>query len=156
MRQPTDVAELVREVLVMVDHLGQYQDRRVEFVCDKCVIADVNAAEIKQVILNLVANALQATQAGGVVTIRMQEQVDNITLAVSDDGCGMDSETLQHVFDPFFTTQETGQGTGLGLSITHRIVEDHGGTVTPMSDGAGCGSTFQIRIPRRQQQANAA
>jgi len=156
MRQPTDVAELVREVLVMVHHLGQYQDRRVEFACDKCVIADVNAAEIKQVILNLVANALQATQAGGVVTIRLQEQVDNITLAVSDDGCGMDSETLQHVFDPFFTTQETGQGTGLGLSITHRIVEDHGGTVTPMSDGAGCGSTFQIRIPRRQQQANAA
>jgi len=155
-RHLTDLAELVREVLVMVHHLGRYQDRRVEFACDKCVTADVNPAEIKQVILNLVANALQATQAGGVVTIRLQEQVDNVILAICDDGCGMDSETLQHVFDPFFTTRETGQGTGLGLSITHRIVEDHGGTVTPMSDGAGCGSTFQIRIPRRQRQANAA
>jgi signal transduction histidine kinase len=60
------------------------------------------------------------------------------------------------VFDPFYTTREIGKGTGLGLSITHRIVEDHGGTVTPMSDGPGSGSTFQIRLPRRQAQANAA
>ena len=127
-----------------------------EFDCDRCVIAEVNSAQMKQVILNLVANALQATQAGGVVRIRLQEQVDNLVLAISDDGCGMDTETLQHIFDPFFTTRETGQGTGLGLSITHRIVEDHGGTVTPMSEGANCGSTFQIRLPRRQSQVHAA
>ena len=155
-RLPADIAELVREVLAIVHHLGQYQDRRVEFDCDRCVIAEVNSAQMKQVILNLVANALQATQAGGVVRIRLQEQVDNLVLAISDDGCGMDTETLQHIFDPFFTTRETGQGTGLGLSITHRIVEDHGGTVTPMSEGANCGSTFQIRLPRRQSQVHAA
>ncbi|RLS29293.1 MAG: hypothetical protein DWH78_14910 [Planctomycetota bacterium] len=153
---PVDVAELVREVLVIVHHLGQYQDRTVEFECDKCVIAEVNGAQIKQVILNLVANALQASSPGGVVRIRLQEQVDDLVLAVSDDGCGMDTETLQHVFDPFFTTRETGQGTGLGLSITHRIIEDHGGTVTPLSDGEGCGSTFQIRLPRRRLHAKAA
>lgn len=153
---PVDITELVREVLAIVHHLGQYQDRMVEFECAKSVIAEVNGAQIKQVILNLVANALQASNPGGVVRIRLQEQVDNVVLAVSDEGCGMDSETLQHVFDPFFTTRETGQGTGLGLSITHRIIEDHGGTVTPLSDGPGCGSTFQIRLPRRRMQANAA
>ena len=155
-RLPADISELIREVLVIVHHLGQYQDRHVEFECDKCVIADVNSAQIKQVILNLVANALQATRPGGVVRIRLQEQVDNLVLAISDDGCGMDAETLQHVFDPFFTTRDTGQGTGLGLSITHRIIEDHDGTVTPSSEGQGLGSTFLIRLPRRQVQTYAA
>ena len=102
------------------------------------------------------ANALQATDSGGEVVIRLVEQVDNVVLSVSDNGCGMDPETLQHVFDPFFTSREQGQGTGLGLSITHRIVEDHGGTVTPVSAGAGLGSTFQVRLPRRCRTARAA
>jgi len=155
-RTQTDIAELVREVLIIVKHLGQARDRSIEFNCDKVVRAEVDAAQIKQVILNLVTNALHATEPGGIVTIRLQEQVDNIVIAITDTGCGMDAETLQHVFDPFFTTRVTGQGTGLGLSITHRIVEDHGGTVIPTSEGPGCGSTFQIRLPRRQARANAA
>ena len=152
----TDLSELVREVLAMVKHLGKFSDRMVEFDCDKAVTAEVSAAQIKQVILNLVANGLQATHTGGRVIIRLQEQVDNIVLAVTDDGCGMDSTTLQHIFDPFFTTRDAGQGTGLGLSITHRIIEDHGGTVTPLSDGLNRGSTFQVRLPRRQRRVNAA
>ena len=146
----------MREVLVIVHHLGQFQDRQIDFECHQSVIADVNSAQVKQVILNLVANALQATKPGGTVRIKLQEMVDSLVLSITDDGCGMDQETLQHVFDPFFTTRETGQGTGLGLSITHRIIEDHGGTVTPMSDGIGHGSTFQIRLPRRQSQKSAA
>ncbi|MFO0978555.1 MAG: ATP-binding protein [Planctomycetaceae bacterium] len=152
----TDLSELVREVLAMVRHLGKFSDRTVEFDCDKTVTAEVSSAQIKQVILNLVANGLQATHSGGRVVIRLQEQVDNVVLAVTDDGCGMDSTTLQHIFDPFFTTRDAGQGTGLGLSITHRIVEDHGGTVTPLSEGLNRGSTFQVRLPRRQRRAHAA
>lgn len=151
-----DIAELIREVLVMVDHLGRYSDRQVVVDAARPVFAEVDPAQMKQVILNLVANALQATHSGGVVRISLQEQVDNFLIVVSDDGCGMDSETLQHIFDPFFTTQEVGKGTGLGLCITHRIIQDHGGTVTPTSDGEGKGSTFRIRIPRRQQRAQAA
>lgn len=152
----TDIAELVREVLAVVRHLGRFSDRIVEFECDRAVTAEVSAAQIKQVILNLVANGLQATHAGGRVLIRLQEQVDNVVLAVTDDGCGMDSLTLQHIFDPFFTTRDAGQGTGLGLSITHRIIEDHGGTVTPLSEGLNRGSTFQVRLPRRQRRVHAA
>lgn len=151
-----DIAELIREVLVMVDHLGRYSDRHVVVDADKPVYAEVDPAQMKQVILNLVANALQATHPGGLVRISLQEQVDTFVLLVSDDGCGMDADTLQHIFDPFFTTQEVGKGTGLGLCITHRIIQDHGGTVTPTSDGEGKGSTFRIRIPRRHQRAQAA
>ncbi len=120
------------------------------------LIVQVNSAQMKQVILNLVANALQATQDGGHVRIDISEQVDSVNIVISDNGCGMDTETLQHVFDPFFSTKETGQGTGLGLSITHRIVEDHAGTIVPSSPGPGLGSTFRIRLPRRQATAAAA
>jgi two-component system NtrC family sensor kinase len=155
-RVPTDVTELIREVLVMVQHLGRYADRIVSFECDRCIVAEVNSAQLKQVILNLIANGLQATSSGGRVTVRLLEQVDSIVIAIEDDGSGMDEDTLHHVFDPFFTTKEAGQGTGLGLSITHRIIENHAGTITPLSNGPGCGSTFQIRLPKRQPQSNAA
>ncbi len=128
---PTDITELIREVLMMVQHLGRYADRVVSFDCDHSVIAEVNAAQMKQVILNLIANGLQATTSGGRVTVRLLEQVDSIVIAIEDDGSGMDEDTLHHVFDPFFTTKEAGQGTGLGLSITHRIIENHAGTITP-------------------------
>jgi signal transduction histidine kinase len=116
----------------------------------------VNAAQIKQVILNLVANALQATPDGGHIAIDIVDNVDAVNILIQDDGCGMDEETLQHVFDPFFSTKEVGQGTGLGLSITHRLVEDHHGTILPASPGPGCGSTFRVRLPRRQPVAHAA
>ncbi|MDA1230567.1 MAG: ATP-binding protein [Planctomycetota bacterium] len=154
--QATDITELIRDVLVMVQHLGRYADRIVTFECERSIVADLNAAQLKQVILNLIANGLQATTSGGRVTIRMQELVDSIVIAIEDDGCGMDEDTLHHVFDPFYTTKEAGQGTGLGLSITHRIIENHAGTITPLSNGLGCGSTFRIRLPKRQPQANAA
>ena len=153
---PADVAELIREVLIMVHHLGRYADRIVTFDCDRRIVAEVNAAQLKQVILNLIANGLQATTSGGRVTVRLLEQVDSIVIAIEDDGSGMDEDTLHHVFDPFFTTKEAGQGTGLGLSITHRIIENHAGTITPLSNGPGCGSTFQIRLPKRQPQSWAA
>ncbi len=153
---PTDIAELIREVLIMVHHLGRYTDRIVTFECDRHVMADVNAAQVKQVILNLIANGLQATISGGRVNVQLQELVDWIVIEIQDDGCGMNEETLQHIFDPFYTTKEAGQGTGLGLSITHRIIENHSGTITPLSNGPGCGSTFRIRLPKRELQSNAA
>lgn len=152
----TNLTELVHEVMAMVSHLGRFSDRSIEFDCNSDVTAEVIPSQIKQVILNLVSNALQATEPGGHITIKLVQHTDSVVLDVSDDGCGMDHETLQHVFDPFFTSQPQGQGTGLGLSITHRIVEDHGGTVTPGSLGTGHGSTFSVRLPRRPRTLRAA
>lgn len=152
----TNLTELVHEVMAMVRHLGRFSDRSIEFECAGDVTAEVIPSQFKQVVLNLISNALQATDPGGHVTIRLVQQTDYVVLDVNDDGCGMDQETLQHVFDPFFTSQPQGQGTGLGLSITHRIVEDHGGTVTPGSPGNGQGSTFSVRLPRRPRLLRAA
>ena len=59
----------------------------------------------------------------------------------------MSEEVLQHLFEPFFTRRRDGRGTGLGLSISYRIVQDHGGTIVPSSDGAGKGSRFEVTLP---------
>ena len=82
--------------------------------------------------------------------ICLDEHTDWVVLVVRDDGHGMKPENIVNLFEPFYTTKEIGDGTGLGLSITHRIVEEHHGTIDPQSDGPGRGSTFLIRLPRRQ------
>ena len=151
-----DLTRIVEDVLAMVSHLGKYSDRKIEFSRHTPLMVQMNSARMKQVVLNLVANALQATEAGGHVQIEINEQIDFVNIAVRDDGKGMDAQTLEHIFDPFFTTKETGQGTGLGLSLTHRLVEDHHGTIIPSSEGFGKGSEFRIRIPKRQPRLRAA
>jgi two-component system NtrC family sensor kinase len=155
-RTGCDLVGLVDEVRAMIGQMGRFGDRRVIFEPTGPVTAEVSAAQIKQVILNLTANALQAVSDDGEVEIRLIEQVDYVVLTVRDNGCGMTEETLQHVFDPFYSERQGGQGTGLGLSIIHRIIEDHDGTITPFSDGPGKGSTFSVRLPRRSRHCSAA
>ncbi len=151
-----DLTRIIGEVLAMIRPMEKFQNRRLTFDRAEPLLLEVNGAQIKQVVLNLVANALQATSPGGHVDIRLIEQVDWVIIEIQDDGSGMSPETIQNLFEPFFTTKDTGQGTGLGLSITHRIIEDHDGTIDPISDGVGKGSLFRVRLPRRQVQQHAA
>jgi len=151
-----DVTAIVDEVVNMVGHLGRYQDRHITINTRNPIRAWINSPEIKQVILNLVANALDATGAGGHVDILLHEHPDEVEIAVQDDGCGMTAEQLRHIFEPFFTTKEVGKGTGLGLAITHRIIRDHGGTLDVHSDGPGLGSRFTLRLPKAAAMSKAA
>lgn len=77
-------------------------------------------------------------------------------LSVADNGCGMDPEVMERIFEPFFTRRRAGQGTGLGLSICYRIVSDHGGTIEARSPGPGQGATFLVRLPLSAAGAKAA
>ncbi len=143
-----DVTAIVREVVEIVGHLGKYNDRKIMFEPHTPCEAWVCGEEIRQVILNLVANALQAMSPGGVLRISLSETADQVDLAFQDDGCGMTPETLQQLFEPFFTTKDAGQGTGLGLSLTRKIIESHDGSISANSEGPGHGSTFRVRLPR--------
>jgi signal transduction histidine kinase len=102
--------------------------------------------KINQVVLNLVANAIDACHAGGKVTIRSRTTRSGIEVEISDNGSGIDPIVRDKIFDPFFTTKPQGQGTGLGLSISHGIVADHGGTIT-VESAIGKGTTFIVRLP---------
>lgn len=146
-KHPTDLGELVEGVIDMVRHLGKYREKHLEFVCNKYVKAPVNAQEIKQVVLNLITNALDSLDPGGTVGVELGVSGGCAELVVRDNGCGMAPEVLQHLFEPFFTRRRDGSGTGLGLSITYRIVTDHGGTIEPHSDGPGKGSRMRVLLP---------
>jgi signal transduction histidine kinase len=104
-------------------------------------------AKINQVVMNLVTNAIDATDVGGRVTVRSAPG-DNgaIRIEVADTGKGIPREIRERIFDPFFTTKPIGQGTGLGLSISYGIVRDHGGTIEVESE-VGRGTKFVVTLP---------
>src|SRR5208282_6632806 len=99
-----------------------------------------------QVVLNLLTNALDSLEGDGRVEIRLATHDRMAELSVADNGCGMDDEVLERIFEPFFTRRRAGQGTGLGLTICYRIVSDHGGTIEAGSPGLGRGATFLVRL----------
>ncbi len=153
-RQQTDLAELIQNVVEMVRHLGRYQGKEIRFEYQKPVQVWVNPQEIKQVVLNLLTNALDSIEPGGRVQIRLQERAGWAEIEVVDNGCGMSPEVLAHIFEPFFTQKRSGQGTGLGLSISYRIIADHGGQLEAHSDGPGQGATFWVRLPLSEQESS--
>jgi two-component system, NtrC family, sensor kinase len=146
-RQNTDLGELIQGVVDMVGHIGKYQKKHIEFKRGETVIASVSAQEIKQVVLNLLTNALDSLDDDGTVRIGLAVREENAEMTVIDNGCGMEADVLKHIFEPFFTRRRGGQGTGLGLSISYRIVSDHGGNIEGFSAGTGRGATFRVRLP---------
>jgi signal transduction histidine kinase len=106
-----------------------------------------NPQEMKQVVLNLLVNALDSIDEDGEVELTVSRDGDEARLVLADNGCGMTEEVLQNLFEPFFTSRMAKKGTGLGLSITHRIISDHDGRIEVKSNGPGCGSTFSVILP---------
>ena len=150
-----DITAIVNDVVGMFRHMREYSSRTVDVNRQDPVRAYCNGPEIKQVVLNLVANALQATPDGGRLDIRVSSTPDAVEVVFTDTGSGMSAETLEHIFDPFFSTKGPGQGTGLGLSISHAIVEKHHGALEAQSAGPGQGSTFRLRLPASEIAAKA-
>jgi signal transduction histidine kinase len=138
------------------------------------ILAD--ADQLQQVLLNLVTNAIDATPAGG--DVRLTAATDEfgpaplsadgrarisrgrapqpcVTLRVDDTGCGIRSERLEKIFEPFFSTKERGGGTGLGMAIVEDIVRAHGAAIE-IESAEGRGTTVRLRWPAASTEANAA
>lgn len=103
-----------------------------------------NGEKLRQAFLNIVLNALQATGSGGTVTITAKKCGDKIEIVFKDSGSGISEESLEHIFEPFYTTKV--DGTGLGLAVTKKIVEAHAGTIVIESE-IGKGTTVIVRLP---------
>jgi two-component system, NtrC family, sensor kinase len=106
-----------------------------------------HAGQLQQVVLNLLTNALDATPAGGRVSVRTRATRERLTLEVSDTGHGIPAAHRKHIFEPFFSTKEPGHGTGLGLLIASQIVREHGGDIGLESE-EGLGTTLRVTLPR--------
>jgi len=108
------------------------------------IVTDGN--QLKQVILNLVNNAVDAIEGPGIVTIEARSEDGAVLISVRDSGCGMSKAQLEKIFLPFFTTKEVGRGTGLGLSVSYGIIKGLGGRISVQSEH-GKGSTFTLILP---------
>ncbi len=145
-RRSVDLAAVAREAGALVGPSCAIRGVQLNLPADseQCpIVAETEG--LRQIVLNLLANALAATKTGGAVTVRVESRDDSVLLEVADTGRGIDSEDLPLVFDPFFTRTEG--GTGLGLSIVHGIVERHGGRIV-LDSRLGRGTRARVELPR--------
>jgi signal transduction histidine kinase len=143
--QSTEPAELIRSVVTLAQHSATQHHVILEVKAEELDREiECDPEQIKQLLLNLILNAVQATGEGGVVTIRTFFSRDVLSMEVSDIGSGIAPEARDQIFDPFFTTREN--GTGLGLAIAANIAAQHGGTLAyrPNTDR---GTTFRLELP---------
>jgi len=110
----------------------------------------LDAEALKQIIINIGLNAIQAMQEGGKLTIACREEDDQLTLTFQDTGNGIAEANLPHIFDPFFTTKGVGEGTGLGLAVTYSLVQRMNGKIT-VDSRLGEGTLFTITIPTNRE-----
>lgn len=110
-----------------------------------------DADQLNQVWQNLIQNAVQAMKNQGSLWVDLQEDRGGVLISISDSGCGIPHEHLDHIFEPFFTTKPAGEGTGLGLDICKKIIEDHQGEITVTSQPGE--TTFRIWLPSDEESA---
>ncbi len=150
-RQIVDPATVIRDVVSLARGLPAARDRLM--VVDAATgVARVRASEpeLKQVLLNLAMNAVDATDAGiGRIAWELRAEDGGWSIVVRDNGCGIDATAIGEVFEPFVTRRRAGadRGVGLGLAISHAIVQAHGGVMRVRSDGAGRGASFSVWLP---------
>lgn len=138
------MADLVREVLMLARK--QLERMHVEV---NTKIAEVpplvgNPVGLKQVFLNLILNAMEAMPDGGRLDVNLELEGEGVSLSVQDTGIGMDSETIDRIFEPFYSTKE--DGSGLGLAVSYGIVQGHGGEIR-VDSKSGQGTCFTVWLP---------
>jgi signal transduction histidine kinase len=157
-RELLDLNELVHDTVRMTEPVwksGSRLDGTVDLVSTLSDVPPVsgNPAEIREVLTNLVLNAVDAMPRGGTLTVTTEEADGWVRVAVADTGAGMSSDIQERIFEPFFTTKGR-KGNGLGLCIVRRIVREHGGDIRIESD-QGHGSRFVVMLPDASQAAPA-
>ena len=146
-REPTDLNAVVLKAVELLAHQSRFAASRVTTDLDPALPPlAVNEGQLRQVCLGLAANALEAMEGRGTLTIRSRRAHGSIEIELEDEGPGISEENLARIFHPFFTTKPPGQGTGLGLAIAQGIVTDHGGKIE-VTSVAGKGSTFRVVLP---------
>jgi signal transduction histidine kinase len=150
----TDLNALVERATELVDHQMRLKQVALSSRLDPTLRhIEADDGQIRQVLIALLMNALDATGAGGHIVVQTRGSGEqSVSLSVSDDGAGIPPENLPKIFSPFFTTKPLGQGTGLGLAVCHGIVAAHLGEIS-VDSGVGRGTTFTVVLPTARKRA---
>jgi signal transduction histidine kinase len=146
-----DLRDLAAEVVDLTSKTAHHGEVAVTIVAEPggSLRLSTDPYQLRQVLLNLVTNAIQAVSQDGRVSLKLGGNEQEVVIAIEDNGPGIPEENIERIFEPFFTTKPDGQGTGLGLAVSRGIVERLGGRIEVDSRPAeGC--TFRVVIPRSQ------
>jgi two-component system NtrC family sensor kinase len=155
-RKSCDINDIVKESFTLTQKQAAFKDVTLNYEMDENVPRlFLDKGQIQQSIINLIINAIEATDAGGSIFISTayKKYQDRVDITVSDTGQGIGENDLGKIFDPFFTTKA--EGNGLGLAITHGIIEQHNGTIDAFSK-LGRGTIFTIKLPVESGEKDAA
>jgi len=146
-RKDVDMNSFIEGIMMLMEKQLKEADIRLVTEFDgKIPTVKISPNQMRQVILNIVKNAIEAMPRGGTLTLSTRCDDGILKIAVQDTGLGMTDEVRQKIFDAFFTTKEQVRGVGLGLSVCYGIVQDHGGEIEVQST-PGKGSAFCITLP---------
>ena len=144
-KRPSDINQLIESILTFTSKEATKRGiRLVSQLDDHLPAVEVDAEQIRQVLLNLILNAIHAMPQGGVVEVGSKRVGESVELSVRDYGTGIDPGIRDKIFDPFFTTKP--EGTGLGLSVAYGLIKQHEGEIE-LGDVEGPGSMFIVRLP---------
>ena len=146
-KQPVDVNTVLDEILLL--HEKQLQENDIKIKTEFArTLPEIRASknQLRQVFLNLVANARDAMPNGGTLRVTTTADHENIEIEIADTGMGIKEEHIKKIFDSFFTTKDSVKGVGLGLSVCYGFIKDHGGDIQVQSQ-VGAGTTFAITFP---------
>jgi two-component system sensor kinase FixL len=143
--RPAEINSVIEDVLNIM--AGLYSNEKYYFEryqSDGLCEINCDPDKLKQVLINIISNGIEAMPDGGVIRVKTVKVEGGVEISIGDDGKGMTSEEMKHIFEPFYTTRE--KGTGLGLAISYKIVQAHNGDIWAVST-PGRGTTFTIQIP---------
>lgn len=141
--EPIDVTQLARDVVTLAGTSGRGEDVVVRYEGPESLVLRADGAQLRQLLWNLVRNAVQASSAGDAVLVRIERRASgDVAIIVSDRGPGIPKEARDKIFDAFFTTRS--HGTGVGLAVVKRIIDAHGWTVEVSGDD---GAVFEVVVP---------
>ncbi len=146
-RESADINKIIRQTISLIEKNLLYQEIELESNLEQVPLCFINVDEIKQVLLNLLMNAMEAMSSGGCLTIHTYVKVkNNLAVEITDTGIGIDQEDLNKIFEPFFSTKSDQNGIGLGLSLVHASISRNRGKIHIASE-KGVGTTVTILLP---------
>jgi signal transduction histidine kinase len=146
--QKVNIVPSIKNAVTLLD--ASFKKAEVKYIVkieEEKLFLRADTIQLTQIIFNLIINAIYFSPKDGLITIDAFQSKNEIIFKISDEGSGLAEESLEKIFQPFFTTKPTGDGSGLGLSVVHGIVASHGGSITAENNPQK-GATFTVRLPK--------